>query len=72
MSLLREWRWALVDSRGLFIGKYAWPDWDDKEPSVRTFATRKLAREGKRTLNNHNYKPKVVKVMIQYVPEHLV
>ncbi len=48
-----ETRWALTipfyDGRS-FLGKYGWSDADKNEPVIRTFRTRKLAREARKNL----------------------
>lgn len=70
-ELHKEKRWALmVDFEDdplkyghlVFLGKYCWLNATSNEPEVRTFKTRKLARQAKASLHRHRNEAQIVKV----------
>jgi len=62
-----ETRWALLvktRDRSFFAGRFCWPGASQDDPVIRTFRTRALAREGRKTCCYSDGKPTKVRVTI--------
>ncbi len=72
-----ETRWALAVNFGepggtadwLLVGRFCWPGGARDDQNVRTFRTRKLAREAMRKLTSYSAEVRPVKVKVAIVGE---
>ena len=65
--MIKEKRWAIAakfDNGWQLLGMFCWPDGHRDEVPVRTFRTRKLAREARKQLRCYRENSRVVPVWI--------
>jgi hypothetical protein len=64
-----ETQWALAVAfhppTHVLLGKYCWDDATEEEMTIRTFQTRRKAREARKLLNSYREEARVVKINVQ-------